>query len=99
MVKKAQALRDLPIKLIVCSRLDYFVRQMDFWYDEGKEIKRIRQGEFLVNNIRHIFISAGNPQQMQGFRGVKVEIWGSIRGISQENLDLIQQYKISVERP
>lgn len=99
MAKKTQALRDLPIKLIVTSRLDYFLRQMDFWYDEGKDVSKIRLGEFVVNGVRHIFINADNPQQMLGFHGVKVEIWGDLRGISQEKLDLIHAYRTSAERP
>lgn len=93
-------LRNAPIVLAVSRRLSDFVWQIDqFYYAEHKEVQRIRQGEFLVNGIRYIFISADRPEQMLGFHGVKVEYWGSLIGVSNEKLDLIKHYKASAERP
>lgn len=96
---KSKGLRYLPIKLILCRRLDYFVNQMRFWYDEGKTVERVRQAEFVVDGIRHIYINADHPEHMLGFHGVKVEFWGSMYGLSNEIHDLIKHYKQSVERP
>jgi len=92
--------RDLPIVLAVCKNLQHFVWQIDdFYYRENKDVKRIRQGEFVVNNVRYIFISFDRLEQMLGFHGVKVEIWGPMYGIEQEKLDLLKHYRQSAERP
>lgn len=73
----------MKIFLVVAPNLPYFLKEMDKKIMPNDDWKKSRQGEYIINGDRYIYIN--HPDKMAGFRNAETIFLGDLKGI--ENLD------------
>jgi hypothetical protein len=85
----------MKIFLVVAPSLSYFLKEMDKKIMPNDKWKKKRQGEYLINGDRYVYIS--HPDKMLGFRNAETIFMGDLNLI--ENLDEFYIGAIMANRP